>query len=138
VRKLEELGVTVWRLPAAEGVVAIEAFAARCASEGVTGVLVEGGSRLLSGLLQTRAVDYLLAYRAPRVFADTSSIPVATGLCVELPAVGLRLSDVRHAVFGDDQLMRGRIVYPENLEIDAGPGGEADETGHHHCGCDHD
>lgn len=138
VRKLEELGVEVWRLPAEEGVVAIGAFCERCAREGVTGVLVEGGSRLLSGLFQTRALDYLLAYRAPRVFADASSIPVATGLRVELPTVGLRLTEVRHAIFGDDQLMRGRIVYPDTLEIDASPNGDAEETSQHHCGCDHD
>lgn len=138
VRKLEELGVEVWRLPAEEGVVSIAAFSERCVREGVTGVLVEGGSRFLSGLIQARAIDYLLAYRAPRIFADAASIPVATGLRVELPSVGLRLAEVRHSVFGDDQLMRGRVVYPDNLEIDGTPGGEADETGHHHCGCDHD
>jgi diaminohydroxyphosphoribosylaminopyrimidine deaminase/5-amino-6-(5-phosphoribosylamino)uracil reductase len=137
VRKLEELGVQVWRLPAEEGVVSSAAFTERCAREGVTGVLVEGGSRLLSGLIQTRALDYLLAYRAPRVFADASSIPVATGLRVELPSVGLRLAEVRHAVFGDDQLMRGRIVYPDTLEIDTTPG-EEHGAGDHHCGCDHD
>ena len=138
VRKLEELGVEVWRLPAEEGAVSTAAFSERCAREGVTGVMIEGGARLLSGLLKARAIDYLLAYRAPRVFADAASIPVATGLRVELPSVGLRLADVHHALFGDDQLMRGRVVYPDNLEIDAAPVGEADETGHHHCGCDHD
>ncbi len=138
VRKLEQLGVQVWLLPVADGVVDMAAFNERCAREGITGVLVEGGSRLLSGLLKSRALEYLLSYRAPRLFADAASIPVATGLRVELPTVGLRLADVRHAVFGDDQLMRGRIVYPENLELDSDAGGETHESGHHHCGCDHD
>lgn len=138
VRKLEQLGVQVWLLPVADGAVDMAAFNTRCAREGITGVLVEGGSRLLSGLLKTRALDYLLSYRAPRLFADAASIPVATGLRVELPTVGLRLSEVRHAVFGDDQLMRGRIIYPENLEIDGAAGGETHESDHHHCGCDHD
>ncbi|HLP06551.1 MAG TPA: bifunctional diaminohydroxyphosphoribosylaminopyrimidine deaminase/5-amino-6-(5-phosphoribosylamino)uracil reductase RibD [Opitutaceae bacterium] len=140
VRKLEQLGVRVWLLPVADGAVDSDAFKERCAREGIAGVMVEGGSRLLSALLQRRALDYLLSYRAPRLFADAASIPVATGLRVEMPTVGLQLAEVRHAVFGDDQLMRGRIVYPENLEIEPAPGGESDETGHghHHCGCDHD
>lgn len=141
VRRLLQLGVQVWQLPVLDGAVDSEAFAERCVREGITGVLVEGGSRLLSALLKRRALDYLLTYRAPRLFADAASIPVATGLRVEMPTVGLQLAGVRHAVFGDDQLMRGRIVYPENLEIDAGPGGESDESSHdhqHHCGCDHD
>ena len=140
VRRLEQLGVRVWLLPAADGVVDCDAFAERCGREGITGVLVEGGSRLFSALLQRRAIDYLLSYRAPRLFADAASIPVATGLRVELPTVGLRLAEVRHAVFGEDQLMRGRVVYPENLEIEPAAGGETGENGHdhHHCGCDHD
>lgn len=140
VRKLVQLGVQVWQLPVVDGAVDHAAFLERCAREGITGVMVEGGSRLLSVLLRTRALDYLLSYRAPRLFADAASIPVATGLRVELPTVGLRLAEVHHAVFGDDQLMRGRIIYPDNLEIDARPDGESDESGHdhHHCGCDHD
>ena len=129
----------VWRLPVAEGAVEMAAFHERCVREGITGVLVEGGSRFLSGLFRARALDYLLSYRAPRIFADAASIPVATGLRVELPTVGLRLADVHHAVFGDDQLMRGRIVYPETLELDDPAGGEPDGSDHHHhCGCDHD
>ncbi len=138
VRRLVQLGVQVWQLPVVDGAVEMRAFNERCVREGITGVLVEGGSRLLSGLLKARAVDYLLSYRAPRLFADAASIPVATGLRVELPTVGLRLAEVRHAVFGDDQLMRGRVVFPDNLEIDDNPGGETPESGHHHCGCDHD
>ena len=138
VRRLVQLGVQVWQLPVVDGAVEMAAFNERCVREGITGVLVEGGSRLLSGLLKARAVDYLLSYRAPRLFADAASIPVATGLRVELPTVGLRLAEVRHAVFGDDQLMRGRVVFPDNLEIDENPGGETPESGHHHCGCDHD
>ena len=138
VRRLVQLGVQVWQLPVVDGAVEMAAFSERSAREGLTGVLVEGGSRLLSGLLRARAVDYLLSYRAPRLFADAASIPVATGLRVELPTVGLRLAEVRHAVFGDDQLMRGRVVFPDNLEIDENPGGETPESGHHHCGCDHD
>lgn len=141
VRKLLQLGVQVWQLPVVDGAVDIAAFRERCLRETIAGVLVEGGSRLFSGLLKTRSLDYLLSYRAPRLFADAASIPVATGLRVELPTVGLRLAEVHHAVFGDDQLMRGRIVYPETLEIDEARGGETPESGHdhqHHCGCDHD
>lgn len=138
VRKLVQLGVQVWQLPAADGAIDMAAFNQRCAQEGITGVLVEGGSRLLSGLLKTRSLDYLLAYRAPRLFADAESIPVATGLRVEMPKVGLQLAEVQHAVFGDDQLMRGRIVYPETLEFDSPTDDENDGGAHHHCGCDHD
>ncbi len=138
VRRIEQLGVRVWLLPVHDGAVDMGAFNARCVEEGITGVLIEGGSGLLSALLKARSLDYLLSYRAPRLFADAASIPMMTGLRVELPTVGLRLAEVRHAVFGDDQLMRGRIVFPPSLELDEAPVGENGESGHHHCGCDHD
>lgn len=115
---LEALGVTVWRLPEVDGTVAPEAWIARCAAEGIVGVLVEGGSRLLGGLFARRAVDYLLAYRAPLLFADAEAIPLATGLRVESPGGGIRLREVRHALFGDDELVRGAVVYPTALERD--------------------
>jgi diaminohydroxyphosphoribosylaminopyrimidine deaminase/5-amino-6-(5-phosphoribosylamino)uracil reductase len=118
VAVLEALGVTVWRLPAVDGSVAPEAWAAQCAAEGIVGVLVEGGARLLGGLLARRAVDYLLAYRAPLLLADAEAIPLATGLRVESLRQGIRLREVRHETFGDDALMRGAVVYPEALARD--------------------
>jgi len=132
VRKLEELGVRVWRLPVAEGLVSHSAFAERCGREGITGVLVEGGAGLLGGLLRKRALDYLLAYRAPRLFIDAQAMSLASGLRVETPAEGLQLAEVRHAVFGVDQLVRGRVVYPETLTEDRSQAGEAGENAHPH------
>jgi diaminohydroxyphosphoribosylaminopyrimidine deaminase/5-amino-6-(5-phosphoribosylamino)uracil reductase len=136
IRRLEQLGVEVWKLPVADGIIDMGAFHERCRQEEVTGLLVEGGSKLLSGLLRSQSIDYMFSYRAPRLFADSASVPLATGMRVELPAVAMRLEGVRHALFGDDQLMRGRVVYPEHLETDD----ENSDGGHNHshCGCDHD
>jgi len=61
-------------------------------ARGITGVLVEGGAALIGGLLRQRALDYLLAYRAPRLFADARSVALAEGLRVETPAEGLQLA----------------------------------------------
>lgn len=132
VRRVEQLGVQVWRLPAEKGVIGTEAFLRRCAQEGILGVMVEGGSRLLSSLLRTKSLDYLLSYRAPRLFADASGVPIASGFRVETPAAGLRLRDVRHAAFGDDQLMRGFIEYPETMETESAREDGAHDHGHPH------
>jgi diaminohydroxyphosphoribosylaminopyrimidine deaminase/5-amino-6-(5-phosphoribosylamino)uracil reductase len=32
----------------------------------------------------------------------------------------VRLAKVRHANFGDDQLLRGHVVYPEKVQVDEG------------------
>jgi diaminohydroxyphosphoribosylaminopyrimidine deaminase / 5-amino-6-(5-phosphoribosylamino)uracil reductase len=40
------------------------------------------------------------------------------GLRTETVAQAVRLERVRHATFGDDELMRGFIVYPAKLSVD--------------------
>jgi diaminohydroxyphosphoribosylaminopyrimidine deaminase/5-amino-6-(5-phosphoribosylamino)uracil reductase len=52
VASLEESGVHVWRLPGAAGEIDFDAFLARCAEENLSGVLLEGGSRTIGGLLR--------------------------------------------------------------------------------------
>ncbi|HUG12676.1 MAG TPA: bifunctional diaminohydroxyphosphoribosylaminopyrimidine deaminase/5-amino-6-(5-phosphoribosylamino)uracil reductase RibD [Opitutaceae bacterium] len=118
VASLEENGVRVWRLPGVDGEVDFDAFLARCAEENLTGVLVEGGSRTISGLLRQRRIDYLLSYRAPILFADAMAVPMATGLAIDSPGDAIRLERVRHATFGDDQMIRGFLHYPEVLPPD--------------------
>lgn len=115
---LGENGVEVWRLPGADGEIDVDAFLARCAAEGITGVLVEGGSRTLGTLLRERRIDYLFCYRAPILFADAMAVPMAAGLAIESPGGAIRLDRVRHASFGDDQLIRGHVRYPGVLPTD--------------------
>ncbi|MCF3651898.1 bifunctional diaminohydroxyphosphoribosylaminopyrimidine deaminase/5-amino-6-(5-phosphoribosylamino)uracil reductase RibD [Synoicihabitans lomoniglobus] len=118
VRKLENLGIKVWVVPSDTQRVAFSDFKARCAAEKITGVYVEGGAQLIGELMRARELDYLFNYRAPMVLADDKSKSGFTGLRTERLDTALRLTEVHHAVFGDDQLMRGRIVYPDRVHVD--------------------
>ncbi len=118
VRRLVGEGVKIWCLPSPSPQVPFGEFRRRCAGEGITGVYFEGGSRLLSGMIRERQLDYLFAYRAPLFFADDKARPVFCGMRTEKIEQGIRLADVRHQTFGDDQLMRGRVVYPEKMDVD--------------------
>jgi diaminohydroxyphosphoribosylaminopyrimidine deaminase/5-amino-6-(5-phosphoribosylamino)uracil reductase len=118
VRKLRSLGVQVWVCDSPTQRVAFADFRQRCAAAGIAGVLVEGGAQLISLMLQERALDYLLVYRAPVLFADDKAKPGFAGLRMEKLAGALRLADVRHEELGDDTLTRGRVVYPEKLQVD--------------------
>jgi hypothetical protein len=55
---------------------------------------------------------------APLLFADEKAKSVLSGLRPERVDQGVRLTQVQHETFGDDALMRGRVVYPEKLLID--------------------
>jgi diaminohydroxyphosphoribosylaminopyrimidine deaminase/5-amino-6-(5-phosphoribosylamino)uracil reductase len=91
----------------------LNAFSARCHDEGVTGVYLEGGAHLLSSFLKYRFIHYLFSYRSPKLLADTSGLSPFTGREPASMSETVRLTGVRHASFGDDQLMRGFVVYPD-------------------------
>ncbi len=118
VRKLKDLGVEVWCLSSPTQRVQLAEFRQRCAAEKITGVYFEGGSQLVSECLQERQIDYLFLYRAPILLADEKAKPGYLGLRAEKLDQAVRLRDVEHASFGDDQLMRGHVEYPSKLHVD--------------------
>ena len=118
VRKLRDLGITVWVMDTPNQRVRFSDFRAWCAAEKTTGVYFEGGAQLVSELIRARELDYLFAYRAPVLFADDKAKAVFGGLRPERVDQAVRLADVRHETFGDDALMRGRVTYPEKLLLD--------------------
>lgn len=118
VRKLRDMGVQVWIFESPSQRVGFPDFRKRCAEAGVNGVLFEGGSELVSGLLQECQLDYFFCYCAPLLFADEKAKPVLLGLRSERLNQAVRLDDVRHEAFDADFLVRGRVIYPEKLQID--------------------
>jgi len=118
VRKLRDMGIQVWVLPSPTQRVSIVDFRAKCAEEKISGVYFEGGAHLVSELLALHELDYMFIYRAPVLLADEKAKSGYLGLRADRLDQALRLTDVRHEHFGDDQLMRGRIVYPPKLQID--------------------
>ena len=105
---LEKQGVEVWNMRASRF---FDAFLEKCTQEQITGVYVEGGSSLLGLLLEEHRIDYLFAYRAPVFLADPEALPALQGLVSTTLDAAPRLKNLRHALYGDDQLMRGHIVY---------------------------
>ncbi len=118
VRKLRDLGVQVWVLPSPTQRVSFADFRTKCVEEKISGVYFEGGAHLVSELLAARELDYMFIYRAPVLLADEKAKSGWMGLREDKLDQAVRLADVRHDHFGDDQLMRGRIVYPPKLHID--------------------
>jgi diaminohydroxyphosphoribosylaminopyrimidine deaminase/5-amino-6-(5-phosphoribosylamino)uracil reductase len=118
VRKLRDLGIKVWCFESETQRVPFAEFRKKCAEERIAGVLFEGGAQLISELIRARQLDYLFVYRAPVLFADDKAKSVFSGLRPERLDQAIRLADVQHHHFGDDAMMRGRVVYPDKLLID--------------------
>ncbi len=118
VRKLRGMGVAVWTFESPSGRVPLAQFRARCAAENISGVLLEGGSQIMSRALIERQIDYLLVYQAPMLFADERAKSLMSGLRTEKLPMAVRLADLRRSALGDDSLVRGRVVYPERIQVD--------------------
>jgi len=118
VRKLRDLGVNVWTIESATQRVSLTDFRQRCIQEKIQGVFFEGGAQLISELVQLRELDYLLVYRSTLLFADDRAKSAFSGLRTEKLCHAVRLREVRHELFGDDTLVRGRVAYPEKMYVD--------------------
>lgn len=118
IRRLETEGVNVWVMPAVNMKVPFSNFRKRCFDVGIPGVYFEGGSKLISELLHTRELDYHFNYRAPLLFGDDKAKSVYRGLRTEKLAHAIRMENVKHEIYGEDQLMRGFISYPSRLDVD--------------------
>ena len=115
VQKLQDLrSLTFWMLPDSEEDNGLGEFTRRCIDRKIHGVLLEGGAQLLSSFLRNQMIHYLYSYRAPKLLADTTGLAPFTGQEPVTMQETIRLEKVKHAFFGDDQLMRGFVVYPDS------------------------
>jgi len=108
--KLQDLGVTYWELPESEGHLDWLEFCKRCVEEGICGVYIEAGPVLATELIESGKADYVFIYQAPKFMADSAARGIGSdrGTCAMEQA--FRLGDVRHEIFGDDVLTRGRLL----------------------------
>lgn len=118
VRKLRDMGIKVWAFDSPTKRVSFADFRKKCAEERISGVYVEGGANLVSEFLRAKQLDYLFAYQAPVLFADDKAKTIFNGLRPEHLDQAVRLTDVRHAMFDGDVLTRGRVAYPDKMQID--------------------
>ena len=114
LRRLEEAyGLKFWEFEDNSEDEGLETFYSRCREEEIGGLYLEGGAHVLSTFLKYRFIHYLFSYRAPKLLADSKGLSPFAG---EEPASmdeTVTLHTVRQAILGEDQLMRGFVVYPE-------------------------
>jgi 5-amino-6-(5-phosphoribosylamino)uracil reductase/diaminohydroxyphosphoribosylaminopyrimidine deaminase/5-amino-6-(5-phosphoribosylamino)uracil reductase len=109
------LGATVLRLPGdAGGRVDLVALLAALHERGVGSVMVEGGAELITALLRARLVDRLAVCIAPKVLG--AGIEAIGDLGIGDLARALLLRDPRVTSYGADQVIEGRIAYPEDAD----------------------
>jgi len=111
-RLAEEYGLTVWCLESGMADDGLNDFLQLCREKEIHGIYIEGGAHLLSSFLKQRLLNYLFAYRAPKLLADISGLSPFMGMEPTSMNEAVVLKDVRHGIFGSDQLIRGYVTHP--------------------------
>ena len=81
-KRLEDLGVQVWRFPADRGRVSFRRVLRKLARAGVLSVLVEGGAVTAARAVSEKAVDKVLCFYAPK-FIGAEGLPMVGDLGIE-------------------------------------------------------
>lgn len=106
------MGATILELPAdARGGVSLPALVAALRERGVTALMVEGGSRLITALLRERLATRLAVTVAPKLLGE--GLAAIGDLGISQLDDAYRLHDIQVQPYGADLVIVGTIAYPE-------------------------
>ena len=109
--EVRALGATVLRLPRdAGGGVALGALLTTLHDRGVGSVLVEGGARMITALLQARLVDRLVVCVAPKILG--AGVEAVGDLGIRELDRALLMTDKSVTHYGVDLVLDGQVQYP--------------------------
>jgi diaminohydroxyphosphoribosylaminopyrimidine deaminase/5-amino-6-(5-phosphoribosylamino)uracil reductase len=105
---LENLGATVWRLPAREGAVRWLPLLKKLAKIGIASVLIEGGATTAAGALKEKMVDKMLLFYAPKLLGGDGRYMIDS-LGVERIKQSVTLQNLEIQKSGTDLLVSGYL-----------------------------
>lgn len=82
------------------------------AGDGYLRLLLEGGGELHASFLEARLTNELVLYQAPILIGGRDAVPLLAGAGAETIPQAILLADIKRRKLGDDQMIRGRVVYP--------------------------
>jgi diaminohydroxyphosphoribosylaminopyrimidine deaminase/5-amino-6-(5-phosphoribosylamino)uracil reductase len=106
----------VVRVAARDGWLDLRCVLADLAAQGIQSVMVEGGARTLGAFLEAGLADRAALFVARRFLGAGGARPLIDTDSVSEPALGWRLVRCRQVALGGDQLLLGRIRFPEREE----------------------
>jgi diaminohydroxyphosphoribosylaminopyrimidine deaminase / 5-amino-6-(5-phosphoribosylamino)uracil reductase len=108
IRALENLGATVWRLPAREGAVRWLPLLKKLAKTGIASILIEGGATTAAGALKEKMVDKVLLFYAPKLVGGDGRYMIGS-LGVESIKQSVMLQNLKIQKSGTDLLVSGYL-----------------------------
>ncbi|MDH3503946.1 MAG: bifunctional diaminohydroxyphosphoribosylaminopyrimidine deaminase/5-amino-6-(5-phosphoribosylamino)uracil reductase RibD [Nitrospirota bacterium] len=109
IQLLRERGIQVWVLPVQAGMVSLKACLSRLGKEGLTSVLIEGGSTVNASALQQGLVNRVRLYLAPTLLGGQDAKGLIGGQSPKKLDRAWPLADCQLKKLGKDWLVTGTI-----------------------------
>lgn len=96
-------GVDVWNCGPTDGQVAVDLLLRRCAVEGISSIMIEGGGLIAAAFLRADQVDRIEWFRAP-IFLGGDGLPAIGALGLQEIGAAARWRAIATEPIGDDVL----------------------------------
>ncbi len=107
--EIENKGARIFESPSKDGMIDLYMLMERFGAEGITSLLIEGGSRVNASALASGIVDKVLFFYAPKILGGNDGVPVCTGPGPDLMSGCILAKDINIHRFGDDIMIEGYI-----------------------------
>jgi diaminohydroxyphosphoribosylaminopyrimidine deaminase / 5-amino-6-(5-phosphoribosylamino)uracil reductase len=107
-RRLETKGVKFIESPTRENLINLDPLMDILGSMGITSLLIEGGSRVISSAFSAGIVDKILFFFAPKILGG-DGVPICSGPGPALMSGCISVKEIEISRFGSDFLIEGYI-----------------------------
>ncbi len=108
-KQLQKEGVRIIDQPLKKGRIDLRSLIVRLGSEGITSLLIEGGSTVFASALNSGIVDKVLFFYAPKILGGDDGMPICRGSGPALMKDSIQLKHIRVQRFAEDVMIEGYI-----------------------------
>ena len=108
-KQFQQKRVRIIEQPVKKKQIDLQSLMDRLGTEGITSLLIEGGSRVLASALSSGIVDKVLFFYAPKILGGDDGIPICRGPGPALMKDSIELKQIRVQRFAEDVMIEGYI-----------------------------
>ena len=107
--KIGKKGVKVIEASVKKGLIDLNILMDHLGSDGITSLIIEGGSRVTASALDAKIVDKICFFYGPKIMGSNDGIPLCRGDGPALMNGCISVDDIRVSQFNDDVMIEGYI-----------------------------
>jgi diaminohydroxyphosphoribosylaminopyrimidine deaminase/5-amino-6-(5-phosphoribosylamino)uracil reductase len=114
VADVEGVGGRVLCSDLKDGLIDLDALMDQLGAMGLSSILIEGGSRVLSSAFKSGIVDKVFFFYAPKILGGDDGFPICSGPGPELMSQSIPVTDISLHRFDDDVMIEGYLASPSD------------------------